>query len=158
MKYVLFLAIIIGSGSYLYTYKTNPSQISDPYYGEAQLNLKLQNREFSMVLLVEMVDLPDCQTRGQRSWRLVLENCDTCEFASFECKPELTERHQSLFAKEQTYTTYVAADRGSRFERDGRLIIWGLTHDESKEFCSYLTKTIKKKFSGDVSCIEGFSS
>jgi len=65
--------------------------------------------------------------------------------------------YQSLFDKKQTYTTYVAADRGSRFERDARLITWGLTNDESKEFCSYLINTIKKKFSGDVGCIEGFS-
>ena len=158
MKMILFLALAIGLGYYFYTTSTNPSEISNPYYMEAQIKLKVQNRDLTMVLLGKMVDKSDCETRGKITWSGVLKDCETCEFVNYQCKTDLTVRQQILFNKQQTHTTYAVADRGTRFERDGRMIVWGLSKNESTEFCNYLKAAIKKEYRGQVSCLEGFSS
>ena len=158
MKKLIILLVVIGAGYYFYIYSADPSEITNPYYAEARVKLKVHSRELTMVLMGEMSDIADCEKRGQRFWSKTLEACETCVFVDYQCKTELSKRYQILFENRPTYTTYVVAERGTRFERDARMIVWGLSKAESTEFCNYLVKTMKKKYKGQVSCIEGFSS
>ena len=158
MKKLVIVLLIIGVGYYFYTYNTNPSEITEPYFAEARVKLKVEGRDLTMVLMGEMVNSTDCEKRGQRFWRKVLADCDTCVFVDYQCKTELSQRYQVLFDKRPTYTTYIVAERGSRFERNARMIVWGLSKAESSEFCGYITKAMQKKYSGQVSCIEGLAS
>ena len=57
-----------------------------------------------------------------------------------------------------TSVSYVAANRGSRFERDARMIVWGLTKNESATFCSYMIGVMSEKYSGRLNCIEAMST
>ena len=158
MKIFILVVLVAGLGYYLYTNSGNPTTIADPYYMEARIKFKVQNRDLTMVLVGKMVDLADCETRGKITWQGVFEKCTTCNFIDYQCKTELTTRYQALFAKQPTHTSYVVADRGTRFERDGRMIVWGLSKNESTEFCNYMKTTIKQKYSGQVSCIDSLSS
>ena len=142
---------------FFYTYQANPPEIDDPYYAEARIDFNVEHRDLTMVLVGKMVDVTDCEKRGQKFWRNMLEDCDTCEFIDYQCKPELSRRYQIMFENRPTFAAYVAADRGSRFERNARIIVWGLTRNESIEFCNYIINAMVKKYSGQVNCVEGLA-
>ena len=95
------------------------------------------------------------QKGSERIWRDTLASCPTCTFQSSECKRKLEPRYMQLFDNEPTYTTYLAMTRNSRFERDGRLIVWGLNDQEAQWLCSNMAKDIQKKYQGTVKCIKG---
>ena len=158
MKILFLLLVVCGAGYYLYLVQSNPATIENPYYAEARVEFRVQSRDLSMVIMGEMVDRDDCEKRGQRFWRSALEKCETCQFVDYHCKSELSERYQMLFDKYATYTTYIAAERGNRYERNGRMIVWGLSTQESDQVCKYLINTMKSTYKGHVSCIAGLNS
>lgn len=158
MKTTIFVILLAGLGYYFYTNRGNPSTIANPYYMETRVKFNIQGRDLTMVLVGQMVDKTDCEIRGKETWRDVLEKCTSCDFVDYQCKTELSARYQALMNKQPTHTSYVVADRGTRFERDGRMIVWGLSKNESAEFCGYMKNIMKEKYSGQISCIDGLSS
>jgi len=106
-----------------------------------------------MVLIAETASDADCEQRADKFWRHVLDGCPSCTFRSKACKHELEPRYSRLFEKEPTYTTYVAMTRGNRYERSGRLVVWGLTDRESQWLCGTMAGAIRGKYSGQIECI-----
>lgn len=157
MKVIIALILLSGLGYYYYINNTNPAEINDPTFAQARIEFTVQNRDLTMVLMGKMANTTDCEKRGQRFWKRVLEKCESCDFIDYQCKQELPARYQKLFENKPTYATYIVAERGDRTERDARMIVWGLSKMESNVFCQYMSKNMKTTYKGKVSCVEGYS-
>jgi hypothetical protein len=156
-KLVLVL-LLAAAGYYWYVDRQDLSEIvaiENPIYAEARVDLKVEGRELNMVLLGKMVDEEDCSARGERFWRDTLEACTECQFIRYECKSALDENYQALFANQLTRTSYVRLDRGNGYERDGRMLVWGLNKYEADMVCNLLKERMKTHYSGQVICVDG---
>jgi hypothetical protein len=47
----------------------------------------------------------------------------------------------------------LAFERGSRFERNGRMVVYGLTREEGLGICEQLRTAVAGKYSGTLECI-----
>jgi hypothetical protein len=132
MYKIIVYALLIAAGIYGYDlYQSNPSVIRNPVYVESRMvwYIPQMSRELEYVLVGEMVSEADCQQRS--------------------------ERYRKLFSGQKTHTTYLSLDRGNRFERNARMVIWGLTVEEAGMACEIIKKMVKKKYSGSVECVAG---
>lgn len=59
-----------------------------------------------------------------------------------------------MFDDKRMDTTYLVAQRGNRFERNGRMVVWGLTGEESVQVCEVMRKSLRVNYSGDVNCVK----
>ena len=50
-------------------------------------------------------------------------------------------------------STYLAFERRSRYERDGRLVVYGLTHDEGMAVCEMMRSAAARNYKGKTRCI-----
>ncbi len=155
MGKLVLLLLLAAAGYYWHSHKQDPEQITVPVYAEARVDLQVQGRELNMVLLGKMVDEDDCAARGELFWRHALEDCHECQFIRYECKPALSDIYQPLFANQPTRTSYIKLERGNRFERDGRMLVWGLNKFEAEWLCSFLQAKMKQTYNGQVGCVDG---
>ncbi len=51
--------------------------------------------------------------------------------------------------------TYLNLDKGNRYERNARMVIWGLTEQEAEMACGHIKQKIKEKYKGTVHCVAG---
>ena len=70
-----------------------------------------------------------------------------------DCKPELTARYEQLFDDVPINIAYLSLTRGSRFERDGRMVIWGVTGKEGDQLCESVKGRLQSQYSGTAQCI-----
>lgn len=161
MKKVIFIILLLFVGSYGYSaIKNNPSEITDPVYVESRviLNIPELSRELEYVLVGEMASQEDCQKRSVRYLNNLFEKCATCNIKILKCDANLAQRYLRLFSGHRTHTTYLSFDRGSRFERNGRMVIWGMTVEEANMACQQIKEMIKEKYTGNVQCVAGRES
>jgi hypothetical protein len=134
--------------------KTNPEVIEHPVYAEMRVDAKEGIREINVVLFGKAVDMDDCNQRTEKTWSKVLSGCPTCELSPAKCMEELPPRYAKLFENAAIPSTYLAFTRGSRFERDGRLVVYGLTRDEGVMVCNQMLKSISSEdYQGTLECI-----
>ncbi len=162
MKKILTLIILIAAGLYGYnkSYSNNPSEIPNPVYLESRVIMEVPElaRDFEYVLVAEMVSAEDCEMRSEKFLAKLFKECKTCRVKRTECNANLEKRYKRLFSNFSTYTVYLSLERGSRFERNGRMVIWGLRDDEAKFSCEAAKKRIKDNYTGRVKCIGARSS
>lgn len=157
MKWLLLLAATAG-GFYFYgVVSGNPATIKSPVYVESRVDVEIPEigRELEYVLLGEMASNEDCQDRAKRFVKRVLAECRECTITKLQCRGDLEQRYKKLFHGQTTYTTYLSLERGNRFERNGRMVIWGLNEREADMACDHLKKTVSKKYEGVVTCVTG---
>jgi hypothetical protein len=94
----------------------------------------------------------DCHDRAMRVWEKVI-GCPECTLKQSECTAQLDQRYARLFTDTAIHSTYLSFTRGSRFERDGRMVIYGLTADEGTAVCEPLKVEFKKNYTGRVECV-----
>ncbi len=154
---ILFVAVGIPGYSIL---KNNPSEISHPVYVESRviLNIPEISRELEYVFVGEMASEEDCLQRSERYLSKLFEECKTCNIKITKCAANLEKRYKRLFSGLKTYTTYLSFNKGSRFERNGRMVIWGLTDKEAEKACQMIRVKIKEKYKGTVQCVSGHLS
>ena len=158
MGKLLLVLVLVAAGYYWFSHRQDQAvigEIENPVYAEARVDLTVEGRELNMVLIGKMVDEEDCSARGERFWRDALVGCTECQFIRYECKPELDENYQPLFANQLTRTSYVRLDRGTGDERDGRMLVWGLNKYEADMVCNLLKERMKTHYSGQVICVDG---
>ncbi len=161
MKKAIFFILLLAVGSYGYSaIKNNPSEITDPVYVESRviLNIPELSRELEYVLVGQMASEEDCQTRSVRYLNNLFEKCTACKIKILKCDPNLENRYLRLFAGHRTHTTYLSFDRGNRFERNGRMVIWGMTVEEASMACQQIKEIIKEKYTGSIQCVAGRES
>ena len=156
MKKLTFLIVIIVIGVYGHKIlDENPSEIVDPVYMESRVTIDVPNtsRELEVVFLGEMVSQEDCTERRENYLGNLLEKCVICEIKSTECKKEIHSRNKNLFSDRKAHTTYLSLSKGNRFERNGRLVVWGLNDEEALLVCKNLRDRVGEKYKGTAKCI-----
>lgn len=155
IKKVVVVGVLVVVGYYFWSsYAQNPPDIEHPVYAEIRIAVEGQGRELDLVLFAEMVDQNDCRDRSLGVWEEALAACVECNFKQPECKTTLPPQYARLFDDAPAKTTYLSAHKGSRYERNGRIIIWGLTGSEADEICQMMVPVLKKGYQGAVSCIQ----
>ena len=151
--YVFFL---LTFGFYAYkVFGDNPVEISNPVYMESRVTLDVPDtsREVEVIFLGEMVSQEDCEKRSENYLANLLESCQVCNIKLTECKLEIHSRNKKLFSNRKAHTTYLSLTKGNRFERNGRLVVWGLNDEEAKMLCSEIKNNIGEKYNGTAQCI-----
>jgi hypothetical protein len=134
--------------------KVNPQVIEHPVYAEIRVDAKEGIREINIALFAKAVDLDDCNLRSEKTWSKVLSGCPSCVLSPVKCTNELPPRYARLFDNVAIPSTYLAFTRGSRFERDGRMVVYGLTREEGLAVCDQMRNSVSKEvYSGTLECI-----
>jgi hypothetical protein len=154
-KGILFVVIIAIA---VYVYKIlddNPSVITNPVYLESRVRIDIPDtsRALDVVFIGEMASRDDCAKRKDYYLDNLLENCRYCAIKVTECKLDIHSRYKTLFSDRKTHTTYLSLTKGSRFERNGRIVVWSLTDEEANFLCNGMKAEIDKKYTGTVKCI-----
>lgn len=152
---VLIVLAVAGYFAYQRFQAGNPEEIIDPVFAEIRVDMKAEGRELDLVLFGEMADEEDCRTRAAIVWDKVMTGCKGCTFNVTDCREELAPRYAKLFDDQPIPSTYLSFTRGSRYERDGRMVIYGLTADEGDAVCEAVRARFQQDYSGEVRCIPG---
>jgi len=156
MKKLFILFAIIGCGFYIKNHNDqNPEEITDPVYLESRVIMVFPelSRDLEFVLLGEMTSDNDCQRRADRYVDSVLEHCPACTIKSTECKVELRDQYAELFSDALYTISHISLTKGDRFERSGKLVVWGLTDAEKDVFCETMKVQLEGDYKGSTECI-----
>jgi hypothetical protein len=157
MKKLLLLIVLAVAGYVAYSriQGGNPEHIENPVYAELRIDTRVGSRELNLVLFGEMVDDIDCRERFDRAWDKLIEGCVGCTLQLSSCRADLEPRYRRLFDDTVIHSTYISFTKGSRYERNGRMVVYGLTNDEGDALCDSLQKQFQAHYSGTVACIRG---
>jgi hypothetical protein len=156
MKKLAFVILIVGIGYFAYQRAldaTNPQVIDHPVYAEFRVESKQDDRELSIALFGKMASQDDCEMRAQKVWDKVVKGCTQCSMSVRECKSELPRRYARLFDDVSIPSAYLSFMRGNRYERDGRMVVYGLTSQEGVQVCAYMKTQFAPTFEGTVTCV-----
>jgi len=155
MKFIgtVIVLAVVGFGVKSYLDKSNPAVIQNPVYAEMRIDATFGIREINVVLFGEAVSMDDCNMRTENTWKEVMSGCPTCEISPPKCTDDLPPRYARLFDNVAIPSTYLAFSRGSRLERNGRLVVYGLTRDEGLAVCEQLRSSAAANYSGKMECI-----
>ena len=131
-----------------------PPVIENPVYGEMRATANIQGREIEMAIFARMTDDNECKLRSQAVWSDALEDCPTCTVQSVKCQAELPPRYARLFRDEPIPSTYLSASAGRSDERDGRLVVYGLTDKEGAAICEIVREQMLKRYHGTAHCVQ----
>lgn len=156
MKKWIVLIFVVGAAYYFYQKRqdtNNPDRIDQPEYAEIRVTLNAQGRELEMALFAAMASEEECRNRTQRVWDNVISGCSRCSSQVKECRTELPPRYAKLFANTPIASTYLSFTHGSKTERDGRMVIYGLTAQEGNLLCEQMKQQFAARYTGKLECV-----
>ncbi|MBC8026527.1 MAG: hypothetical protein H7Y89_11070 [Steroidobacteraceae bacterium] len=155
MKGLIIVILLAAAGYFVYQkYAGGPPQtFENPVYGEMRMTASVGNREIEAAVFVRASDDLDCKGRGLLSWRETFEGCPSCKLQEPKCHAVLPPRYARLFDNVPIPSAYLSADAGNAAERDGRVVIYGLTDAEGAQMCELLKAEAAKKYEGKLTCI-----
>ena len=157
MKKLLLLIVIAAVGYFAYARfrAANPEHIEHPVYAELRVDARAGSRELNLVLFGEMVDEVDCRERFGRAWDKIVAGCIGCSMRLASCRTDLEPRYRRLFEDTSIHSTYLSFTKGSRYERNGRMVVYGLSSDEGDALCDSLRQQFQARYSGTIASIRG---
>ncbi len=157
LKWYLIAAALAFGGYQWHLRQQNPDIIENPVYVEYRVDIEIPGHTINAVLFGAMASHKECSEKAEQMWRDTLTDCELCQFKSSTCKEELPTRYAGIFDGEPLNTSYMSFNRGARHERDGRLIFWGLTDQQSEQICAMVERGMRQHYQGQVDCIVGGS-
>ncbi|HEY5809326.1 MAG TPA: hypothetical protein VIT67_15230 [Povalibacter sp.] len=158
MKAFLVLIILGVAGYYGYQHFKGgegeaPDVIESPVYADVRLDMNVAGRELQFALFGKMASQADCDVRSNMVWGKVIDGCKECVQRTSVCKTQLEPRYQRLFDNTAIHSTYISFTRGSKVERDGRMVIFGLTADEGDAICKQTLAHFQANYAGKIECV-----
>ena len=156
MKKWIVLIVLIGAAYYFYQKRqdpNNPDEIDKPVYAEVRVTLNAPGRELEMALFSAMASEEECRTRTQLVWDNVISACTQCSSRVKDCTSELPARYAKLFSNVPIASTYLSLTRGAKTERDGRMVIYGLTTQEGNLLCEQMKQQFATRYTGKLECV-----
>jgi hypothetical protein len=155
LKTLIIVVLLAAAGWYLYQKHIGgpPQVFENPVYGEMRMTASAGNREIEAALFVRASSDFDCKGRGYISWSEALAGCPTCQLQEPKCHGELPPRYAKLFDDVPIPSAYLSATAGAADERDGRMVVYGLSDAEGVAICEQIKAEMKKKYKGSISCI-----
>jgi hypothetical protein len=156
MKAVLALIVlgVLGYFGFQKYQESAPVEIDDPVFAEMRVDIKVPGRELNFVLYGKMASELECRTRAAIVWGKAMAGCKECSLATATCSKELAPRYAKLFDNQPIRSTYMSFTRGAQDERDGRMVIYGLTADEGDAICDTVRKQAQTQYEGKIECIK----
>jgi len=156
MKRLLLIVVVAMLGYYAYGKFDGggpPEPIKNPVYAEVRVTNQVQGRELEMALFIRASSEFDCKGRAQISWNGVLDSCPGCTMHEVKCHSELPARYARLFDDVPIPSPYLSATAGVSGERDGRLVVYGLTDEEGRQACEIMRNAVLKSYHGTAHCV-----
>jgi hypothetical protein len=158
MKVFLILVVLAVAGYFGYQHLNAdegaaPDVIEHPVYADVRLDMNVAGRELQFALFGKMASTADCAQRSNFVWGKVVKGCKDCIQRASVCKTELEPRYQRLFDNTAIHSTYISFTRGSPYERDGRMVIFGLTADEGDTICEQILANFRTDYIGKIECV-----
>jgi len=155
VKGLIIVILLAAAGYFVYQkYIGGPPQtFENPVYGEMRMTATAGNREIEAAVFVRASGDLDCRGRGMLSWRESFEGCPSCRLQEPKCHAELPPRYAKLFDDVPIPSAYLSATAGTAAERDGRVVIYGLTDAEGTVVCEQLKSELAQKYEGKLTCI-----
>lgn len=153
---VLIVLAVVGYFAWQHFNKSAdaaPDVIEDPVYSDIRLDMHVAGRDIQFALFGKMAGQEDCDRRAKRVWGKVIEGCKECVQQTAVCKTELEPRYQRLFDNTAIHSTYISFTRGADTERDGRMVIFGLTADEGDAICDQTISRFNSNYAGKIECV-----
>jgi hypothetical protein len=152
--FVVLLVVVAGYfGWQKFSGGGKPMVIENPVFGEMRLNLTQQGREIEMAMFVRMASEEDCRLRAYLVSLHVLDDCPGCKLQPAICHAELAPRYARLFDDVPIPSTYLSMSAGTAGERDGRLVVYGLTDSEGALICDQMRTVILNRYKGTAHCV-----
>jgi len=160
MKFLLFVAIVVGLWLAIRGLPSKEEEAASLHgdgYLEARVEMEFQASEFEMVIVEEKPLLSDCKS-PERIKKLVAAcpNEVRCEFTRIECKPSVDQRYLNMLSQRPTHLHYAhMAYADAAMKRNGVMVVWGMTKDQSMTFCRDLIRDpeLMKQPNATWSCI-----
>jgi hypothetical protein len=153
----LIVLLVLGALGYFAWQKYvggPPTVIENPVYGEIRATANIEGREIEMAMFARTKSETDCKARAWISWKSALEACPGCKMEhQATCKSELPRRYAKLFDDVPISSTYLSLTAGVAGERDGRLVVYGLTDQEGELICEQMREMVRQNYRGDVHCV-----
>ena len=153
----LFVLVLIGAVGWFawreYAHGGGPLTITDPVYGEMRATITEQNREIEMAMFVRMESESVCRSHAREVAQNILRDCPTCSLQPAKCQASLPSRYARLFSDVAIASPYLSLTAGRSTERDGRLVVYGLTDKEGVDLCELLRVKIKERYLGETHCV-----
>lgn len=156
MKNLFVLVVIVAVGWFAWQKFSGggaPLVIKNPIFGEMRASVTMQNREIEMAMFVRMENEFVCQSRAREVAQDVLKDCPTCSLQPVKCQASLPPRYSRLFNDAPIASPYLSLTSGDVTERDGRLVVYGLTDHEGVTLCEQLRSKIKEHYRGEAHCV-----
>ena len=156
MKKWIVMLLVLGAAYYFYQKRqdpNNPDHIDKPVYAELRVTLNALGRELEMALFAAMASEQECKTRAQYVWDNVISACSQCSSQVKECSTELPARYAQLFSNVPIASTYLSFTHGAKTERDGRMVIYGLTTQEGNILCDQMRQQFATRYTGKLECV-----
>ena len=159
MKVIIILAIVGAAAYFGYQHLVRdplaaPDVIENPVYADIRLDMRVARRDLQIALFGKMASQSDCEQRSRLAWGKLIEGCKECVQRTSTCKAQLEPRYQRLFDDVPIPSTYITLNRGSEYERDGRMVIFGLTADEGDMICEQTVARFQSSYTGKMSCVK----
>lgn len=156
MKTLIVLILVAALGWFFWHKHVSgpPQTFEKPVYGEIRATANIQGREIEMAIFARTGSKLDCETRAAVSWSRALANCPTCKFEPVKCEDQLAPRYARLFDDVPIPSTYLSATAGNAIERDGRVVVYGLTDQEGEVVCETLRSVLLKEYKGTAHCVK----
>jgi hypothetical protein len=167
-KFLFFMVlIIVGVASLVHYQKSRrlannaepPETISNPVYAEAYTAINFDGASFEQIILVEAIDQADCRhvrdvlEQGPDFKSGAIHAGQSWQLQSLECKTALSPRNTRLLENRPMYLTYLSIARGSKIDRETRMIVWGLIVEQSDMFCERMRKAMQERHKA-ATCIK----
>jgi hypothetical protein len=155
MKTLFVIVLVLGASWFFWKKHVDgpPQVIENPVYGEVRVSVTEGNREVEAALFVRASSELDCKGRGLVGWTGAFSGCPSCKLTPPRCSAELPARYARLFDDVRIPSAYLSATAGKASERDGRLVVYGLTDQEGVMFCEMMKAKLAEKYTGTLSCI-----
>src|SRR5262245_50298423 len=157
-SFLTAVALTIASIAFYKYYDTDgskspPLEIRDPAFAQMRASANIEGREIEMAVFVRAASMAECEANTRKEWSAALDSCPTCTLQVPKCQEQLSPRYARLFDDVPIPSAYLSASAGSAAERDGRIVIYGLTDAEGVALCDFMRENLKKKYRGEVRCI-----
>jgi hypothetical protein len=157
LKWYIIIAAVVFAG---YKWQSRQpegqvEEIANPVYVEYRMDLDAGGRTLNAVLFGKMASREECEREADQIWQKNLADCKVCQFKSSSCQKEMPKRYAGIFEDKPLNTTYISFNRADERERDGRMVLWGMSDAEAETVCEFIRQGLEQNYRGEVSCVIG---
>lgn len=133
-------------------------EIDQPVYAELNVRVIIDGKALEEFVYVEAKDEADCDRARDKLEKDFAKSAAELHLPpsvkASRCLTALNRDQADLFANRPTSVTYLSLSRGTDEERETRVIVWGLTGEQSDRNCQRVQREDWTQRRGRMRCIQ----